>query len=316
MKIKHNRLGDVILPDFLVVGAAKSATSSLHHYLDQHPGIMMPEIKEPWFFSFLNKPPSYTSPGKLNNLVSTLDDYVKLFDNASPDQKVGEASPSNLYTYQDSINNIQSIYPTENLANLKIIISLRAPVRRALSQYWTFTRKAQETLSFDEAIDNSVISHRLNNNWNIFYDYVGFGRYYEQVKAYLDAFGEDRVLILLYDDIQDDATNVCRTIFDFIGVDPDFRPDVERQHNRFSGETSQRWLPRVLRSTNPVKKILASCIPKNIRKSILRSLGKRFLKRPAMPDELKLKLKDLYSEDITRLEKLIHRDLGYWKNDI
>lgn len=315
MNIRNSGLEYITLPDFLVVGAAKSATSSLHHYLDQHPEVKMPEIKEPWFFSFLNNPPSYTSPGKLYNVVSVLDDYVKLFDDASPDQKVGEASPSYLYTYRDSIDNIRSIYPPEDLAKLKIIISLREPVRRALSQYWTFTRKAQETLSFDEAIENSVISDRLNNHWNIFYDYVGFGCYYEQVKAYLDAFGEDRVLILLYDDIQDDTANVCRTIFNFIGVDPDFRPDLVRRHNSISGEPSRWWLPRILMSTNPVKRVLAFFIPKEIKKSILRSLGKRFLKRPEIPDELKLKLKNLYSDDITRLEKLIHRDLALWKND-
>jgi hypothetical protein len=316
MKIRNRRLGDVNLPDFLVVGAAKSATSSIHHYLDQHPEIKMPEIKEPWFFSFLNNPPSYTSPGKLNDVVSVLDDYVKLFENASPEQKIGEASPSYLYTYRDSINNIQSIYPAEDFAKLKIIISLRDPVRRALSQYWTFTRKAQEPLTFEEAIKINVISQRLKSNWNIFYDYIGFGHYYEQVKAYLDTFGEDRVLILLYDDIQDDAVNVCRTIYKFIGVDPDFRPDLERQHNSLSGETSLMWLPRILKSTNPVKRILASCIPENIRKSILRSLGKRFLKRPDMPNELRLRLMNLYSDDIARLEKLIHRDLGNWKNDV
>ena len=111
------------LPDFLLVGAAKSATSSLYYYLDQHPQITMASVKESWFFSFYEKPPQYSSPGILSDVISELDDYLKLYDGAESGQILGDACPSYLYTYEDTIRNIRQLYSGEALANLKIIIS-------------------------------------------------------------------------------------------------------------------------------------------------------------------------------------------------
>lgn len=313
MKVRHDRLGEVLLPDFLLVGAAKGATSSLHFYLDQHPQIRMPATKESWFFSFLNNPPSYKSPGVLNSVVSRLEDYVRLFEGADPAQKLGDASPSYLYTYKDSIRNIRSVYPPESLADLRIIISLRDPVSRAFSQYWTFKRFDHEPLSFEEATEEGVIARRLGDNWNIFYDYTGFGRYYEQVKAYLDVFGKDRVLVLLYDDIQKDPLGVCRSIFDFLGVDAAFVPNVRVKYNSLTGEAQVKWPIRLLTSRNPVKRIVAAVIPRVFRQLILYGTGRLLLKRGELRETTRKTLIRSFAEDIRKLEGLIGRDLGQWR---
>lgn len=313
MKVSHERLGEVQLPDFLLVGAAKSATSSLHLYLNQHPEIRMPDIKESWFFSFLDEPPAYTSPGVLNSVVSRLEDYVRLFDGAAPTQKLGDASPSYLYTYEDAIRNIRAVYPPERLAALRIVISLREPVSRAFSQYWTFKRFDQEPLPFEQATDASVIARRLADNWNIFYDYTGFGRYYEQVKAYLDAFGRERVLVVLYDDIEKDPVAVCRSIFAFLGVDAEFVPNVRFKYNNLTGEARVKWPLRVLTSRNPIKRLVAAVIPKPVRQMILYGTGKLLLKRGALSDSSRQALTRAFADDVVRLEGLIGRDLTHWR---
>ena len=322
MKVHHEKLGDILLPDFLVVGAAKSATTSLYYYLGQHPEIQMTSIKENWFFSFLNNPPHYTSPGKLHDVVTSLDEYVKLFKGASQEQRLGDASPSYLYTYQDTIQNIRSVYPQEALDKLRIIISLREPVSRAFSQYYTFKRVVQEPLSFEEAVQDNTIRRRLNDNWNIFYDYTGFGRYYEQVKAFLDFFGNDRVLVVLYDDILNEAVEVCKSIYTFLGVDSSFTPDVETRLNAVSGEPKVKWLVRALISRNPIKrtlsffiKIILLCLPKEIRNKILHTLLTRLFKRTEISESIKLELSRAYCDDIKRLEALIGRDLSQWGID-
>jgi hypothetical protein len=322
MKVRHDRLGDVLLPDFLLVGAAKSATTSLYYYLSQHPQIRMTSIKENWFFSFMDSPPKYNSPGVLSNVVSRLEEYVKLFEGARPDQRLGDASPSYLYTYRDTIRNIQSIYPPDDLKKLRIIISLRDPVSRAFSQYWTFKRYVQEPLSFGEAIEESAITKRLSDNWNIFYDYIGFGRYHEQVKAYLDAFGRDRVLILLYDDIQKDPVGVCRKIFAFIGVDDSFAPDVRVRYNDLTGEPKRKWLLRVLTSKNPVKRAIAAGVkqvlvrlPREPTHRALESFVRRVFahRRVDMAPQTREKLIRVFADDVKRLEGLIGRDLVHWR---
>jgi hypothetical protein len=316
MKVPHERLGDALLPDFLIVGAAKSATSSLHFYLDQHPEIRMPIRKESWFFSFLDNPPHYRSPAVLDGVVSCLEDYLALFEGAHPQQRLGDASPSYLYTYRESIRNIQAIYPPEYLERLRIIVSLRDPTMRAWSQYRTFARAVREPLTFEEAIEPSTIAKRLTSGWNIFYDYIGFGRYYAQVKAYLEAFGENRVLVLLHDDIQADPVAVCQSIAAFIGVDPHFVPNVSVRYNTVSGEPMLKWAARALKSRNPVKRALAACLPKEVRQRILLALGARFLKRPPLSESTRLSLTRIFADDISRLEGLINRDLSGWKNGV
>lgn len=316
MKVSHERLGEIDLPDFLIVGAAKSATSSLHIYLNQHPQIRMPAIKESWFFSFLDRPPAYASPGVLNSVVSRLEDYARLFEDAAPGQTLGDASPSYLYTYEDAIRNIRAVYPPDKLKDLRIIISLREPVSRAFSQYWTFKRFDHEPLPFEQATDAAVISRRLADNWNIFYDYTGFGRYYEQVKAYLDAFGRERVLIVLYDDIQKDPLQVCQSIFAFLGVAADFVPNVRFKYNNLTGEARVKWPIRMLTSRNPLKRAAAALIPKPLRQLILFGAGKLLLRRGELGDSTRRALAHGFAEDIARLETLIGRDLTHWRGGV
>lgn len=324
MQVRHERLGELTLPDFLLVGAAKSATTSLYHYLGQHPGICMSSVKESWFFSFLDNPPRYSSPGVLNDVVYSVEEYVKLFAGARADQKLGDASPSYLYTHRDSIRNIRRLYPEPSLGNLKIIISLREPVSRAFSQYWTFRRIVQEPLGFDAAIEAKVIERRLRDSWNIFYDYIGFGLYYEQVKAYLEAFGRDRVLIVLYDDIQKDPVRVCQEIFAFIGVDPAFVPDVRARHNDLTGEPRNKWLLRVLLSRHPVKRAIAARVKQAIirhttettRKAIENFLRRVFKhRRVEMAPQARAKLMQAFADDVRRLETLIGRNLSHWRDN-
>lgn len=323
MRVRNARLGDVSLPDFLLVGAAKSATTSLYYYLNQHPEIRMTSIKENWFFSFMDNPPNYKSPGVLSDVVSRLEAYVKLFEGARPEQRLGDASPSYLYTYRDTIRNIQSVYPPDDLKKLRIIISLRDPVSRAFSQYWTFKRRVHEPLSFEEAVEEGAIARRLGDSWNIFYDYIGFGCYYDQVKAYLKAFGKDRVLIFLYDDIRRDPVSVCQSIFAFLGIDPGFVPDMRVKYNDLVGEPRRKWLLRILTSRNPVKRRLAAGIkrilavfPEEPTRNAVEAFARRLvdLKRTEMLEQTKLKLVQRFSSDIKQLEDLIDRDLSHWRS--
>jgi hypothetical protein len=308
MEIPNTRL-----PDFLLVGAAKSATSSLHFYLDQHPQIKMASQKESWFFSFYKNPPDYDSPGKLCNIISELDSYLSLFDGAKENQKLGDACPSYLYTHADTIKNIRLLYSEEELAKLKIIISLREPVSRAFSQYYTFKRKVQEPLDFEHAILESTVSRRLKHNWNIFYDYLGFGMYSDQVKAFQEAFGKDRVLVVLYDDIRNDVNSVCSSIFTFLGIDNDLNIDDAVMHNSITGEPVVKWLVAGLLSQNAVKRTLASIMPKKLRMVILYLIVKPLIKRKSLDPDIHRKLSAYFEEDILALEELIARDLSGWR---
>ena len=88
------------LPNFLLVGAAKCGTSSLHRYLDQHPDIFMSKVKEPRFISSQVTPFPLNGPGddKVEAwYVKKYEDYVKLFDGSDGYRAVGESSADTMY---------------------------------------------------------------------------------------------------------------------------------------------------------------------------------------------------------------------------
>lgn len=301
------------LPDFLLVGAAKSATSSLHYYLDQHPQIRMASQKESWFFSFYGNPPSYDSPGVLSDVVSDLDEYLSLYDGAGGGELLGDACPSYLYTHEETIANIRRLYPDDALDRLKIVISLREPVSRAYSQYYTFKRKVQEPLEFEQAIAMETIERRLRDNWNIFYDYLGFGMYAAQVRAFQQAFGKARVHVLLYDDVSADAQQACRGIFEFLGVDSGFRIDDRQRVNEIAGEPRAKWFVAGVFSQHRFKRAIAALLPQTLRKLVIRFVLRRLLRREALDADTRRRLARLFDEDIGRLETLIGRDLSHWR---
>jgi len=146
-------------PNFIVVGAAKSGTTSLFHYLNQHPDVFIPDKKECRFFSQM--PGGFKGPGDEHvneTIIRTYSEYLELFKEAKSETALGDVSPDYMFYYQNSIKNIK-----ETLGQVKIIIVLRNPVFRAFSQYMHFRRDGRENLSFEEALTQE--ESRQNQGW-------------------------------------------------------------------------------------------------------------------------------------------------------
>ena len=129
-------------PNFLIVGAAKSGTTSLFHYLKQHPEVFMPDLKEPQFLV------CEKIKGRLHKYIDSAAEYYELFEK-STEKCAGEASVFYLYYFEEAIKNIKK----ELGSDVKIIIVLREPVSRAISAYEHVLRNnPKEKLSFKEAL--------------------------------------------------------------------------------------------------------------------------------------------------------------------
>src|SRR5688572_28750810 len=88
------------MPNFLIIGPAKSATTSVYHYLDQHPQIYMSPVKEPRFFAYEGEKPAFVGPGDeafANSSITEIDAYRALFRGVTGEVAIGEASPNYLY---------------------------------------------------------------------------------------------------------------------------------------------------------------------------------------------------------------------------
>ena len=174
-------------PNFLVVGAAKSGTTSLFNYLTQHSDIYIPEVKECRFFSQL--PKNYKGLGAEffpNSGITDERVYFKLFCEHE-DKVCGDMSNDYLYYYEKSIKNIKKYLGNE----IKIVIVLRNPIDRAYSNYMHHIRDGWENISFEQALDDE--NRRIEENWGWSYHYVKTGMYYYQVKAYLDNFRQTKI---------------------------------------------------------------------------------------------------------------------------
>lgn len=291
---KPTRRGLLRLPDFFIVGAGKSGTTSLYFYLIQHPSIFMPKNKEPHFFA--------DRPEGFRRLYSSLESYLSIFADCPEGAVTGEASTTYLPS-PTAAHRIREVQP-----RARIIMVLRNPVDRAYSLYWYNRKMLWETLSFEEAL--AAENARLKGLQRLLY-YVESGMYYEQVMRYLQTFGNDAVKIYLFEDLQKDAAAVCRSIFQFLGVDPDFPVDTSKVYN-LGGEHRNKLLGRVLKGTFPGRSIVRRFVPRRLR--LLRNdwMDSSLLKPPEMNPDTRAVLVERFRPDVERLQSLLNRDLSHW----
>jgi hypothetical protein len=294
-------------PHFLIVGTARSGTTSLHEFLGKHPEIFMPLQKEPSFFTFYNTTPVFKDAR--NRYITNADDYLKLFTN-SQKKIAGESSTPYLFFHRKTIENIQKLVP--EYKKLKIIIILRDPADRAYSQYMHMRRDLLEELSFDEAV--AAEDKRMSEGYHFDYSYVAKGFYYEQVKDYLDNF--TNVKVIFYNQLETNPQKVLDEIYTFLGVDASLNTSELKQRNQ-SGEMKIKWFKKIITTRkNPVlnffRKLMGRETKKRLRNRIKSMLLKYNLKKTEMPQETRRKLIEIYREDIKKLATLLNKDLGDW----
>jgi hypothetical protein len=308
----RSKILKIKLPNFLVVGAAKSGTTSIYHYLKQHPEIYVPENKEPRFFvsskfeefhhnnSFYN----YFCKG----ITFTLENYRILFDGVTKETSMGEASVQYLYLYNIAIPQIK-----QYLVDIKIIIILRNPVERAFSTYNHLFRDKLESLPFEKCLE--IEEERIRANWFPLYFYKDMGFYHKQVKAYMENFS--RVKVYLYDDLKKDSLGLVRNIYEFLGVDPSFIPyNISTKYN-VSGLPKFKLLESfLLKYNHPLKKLLRPLFLNTIgienTENLVNHLKNKNLRKTKIKPTTREYLIKLYRDDILMLEKLINRDLSAW----
>src|SRR5579862_7227533 len=174
-------------PDFFIVGAQNSATTSLFADLQKHPRIFMPAMKEPHYFSQLTPIGEMRYP---STHVSNTRGYLKLFAKAPADRLSGEASSSYLWDTETP----SRLHAANRDA--KIIIILRDPIARAYSQYLKDFREGWQELPFHETLRRDFATEP--KGYGLTRLYVELGLYHQQVRRYLETFGPEQVKIILF----------------------------------------------------------------------------------------------------------------------
>ena len=120
------------MPNFLIIGAMRAGTTSLYHYLKQHPQVYMSPVKEPRFFALEGEKPDPGRPTDerlMNHSITDIEAYRALFQAVSKETAIGEASPLYLYSPK-APERIRHYIP-----DAKLIAVLRDPVERAYSHF-------------------------------------------------------------------------------------------------------------------------------------------------------------------------------------
>lgn len=288
-------------PNFLVIGAYKSGTTSLHNYLKQHPDIFIPEVKEPNYFAFVDTQNPTVNPA-YNNSIKTTEDYERLFEKAKFKNAIGEISPE----YMANCSAAEAIY--SRLPNAKLIAILRNPVERAYSDYLMYFSAGIETeLNFGAALDNQEKRISLGDPTGC---YVSTGFYGKQLIRYYKLFPKKQIKVALFEDLVSNPRLLLHDLFSFLNVDPDYCPLDLSKHN-FSGIPRNAVAKFILGKQKYIKTLLRPILSNGIR-SILRRHMESLVNRPTIPMDAKNRLKEIYKNDIFQLESLINRDLSHW----
>lgn len=297
-------------PDFLVVGAARSGTSSLHTYLNQHPEIFVPQgKKELWFWhQNRNQNQAIYNYWDRSRIPQNINEYLECFNDALPDQLTGEVCPSYLYYHKETIESLKEFHP--RWREVKIILILRNPVDRILSEYRYVKQNAldPENLNLEAAL---LKEEERKSNPQLLADlhYRSISSYYHQVEAYLSNF--HNVHVCLLDDLLNDSREMLQDLYGFLDVDPLFQTDTKKIFHASKPVQIQRnslsdFLYQSLQT-------VSSTFPEGVRKPVARVVSKILYREEEIPDELIRLLRIEFLGEIEMLEKLIQRDLSTWK---
>ncbi len=272
---------EVSWPNFFVVGAHKAGTTSLYFHLKRHPEVFLPSVKEPRYFT----------PEVRESL--SLEQYRALYAGAAGYTAIGDITPFYL-PKEGAAERIRKVCP-----GAKIVIMLRDPVERAYSHFLYEHRNA-DTESFRKAL--LEYEARPDRRGEPSQEFIEHGSYYGQVRRYLETFGSDSVLILLFENLARDPNQLLGEIARHIGVDPEFfvGRDFSEAHNVYFAPKSNAvsWAQSLK---------LTKHLPASLKLALRPFLFN--MQKPPLDDESRRRLQELYDPDLTRLEELLGRKL-------
>lgn len=293
-----NKPKSEIKPNFFIVGAPKAGSTSLFYYLDAHPDVFVPAIKEPNYFSYqatINQQLYYHEKG-----IGDWNKYLLLFESANSKKAIGEASVSYLF-YPEAAQNIKKEIP-----NAKIIIMLRDPVERAYSHYYMDYKLGYVNCSMEDVILNKEKS-KLNKLY--YQQFIELGFYYEQVKRYFDLFGKENVMIILFEDFKTNTDYEVRRLYRFLAIEENINVNTTVRYNSFA--TPRNKIIRKIYKNKSLRILFRKIFPQKLTSVIKKIILTKTKNNLPDPSTVKY-LKALYKNDMLELEKILNQNLEKW----
>jgi Sulfotransferase domain len=276
----------IMLPNFLMIGTAKSGTTTLMRQLCRHPNVGFASAREPNFFAF----DGIYSKG--------LTYYESLFSHCAYKKAVGEKS----WRYS-----VGGVYPkardriAEHLPDVRLVYIVRHPLARAESLWIECLSSGQEQVIPD-------FNHVVRTNLS----FVDSSIYWTQLNRYRDYFSDDRILVLFYEDLAARQREVVESVLSFIGVEPGLAGGFEEaRENLSAGKRGDNALLAAARRLPGFARLRDAAPP--IARGGLRRLLKRELHRPAWNRDTRQWFLDRVDEDCRRILAYAGKEADYWR---
>ncbi|BAZ53682.1 sulfotransferase [Nostoc sp. NIES-4103] len=297
-----------MLPNFVIIGAQKSASSFMQICLADHPDIYLPEGEIPFFES-----PDYED--------SDIKQLEKIFEGRS--EKCFGIKRPNYIGKAEVPERIQY-----HLPNAKLIVVLRNPIDRAISAYFHNIKYGfLPPLNLERGMREILFDSSFSSKYKRATEIIEFGYYYKYLSKYSEYMKNGRLLIFLHEDIVSKPLESIQLAYNFLDVSQDFIPkslnsrpqeviyslprlQLLQHRNRFIHEYNENRTRLSLKKMTVIDKICAGVITNLDQKFLSRYLPNS---KPKVGLELRKILYDLYAKDIKSLEDYLHRDLSAWK---
>jgi len=286
-------------PNFIIAGFPKCGTTSLHHYLSEHPQIFMPSQKELHFFTYeiLSKLKNGPKDGAVKKTqIQDSKKYLDFYRNVKNEIAVGDASPSYI-NYPNQFLKIK-----EYLEDPKFIIVLRDPINRAYSNYLHLKREQRETLTFKEAVNRE--NKRIKDKYSDFWYYKFNSTYYDKILKAKETFKE--VLIITSEELNENHVATMKKVYKFLDVDCNFI--TKRKSNRFNkgGYYKKNLFTKIIFQPSKFKNLIKKFIkPTPSLKILLARVASVFrAKTEEIDEETVLYLTKHFREDVKKLKSL------------
>ena len=268
--------------NFLIIGAAKCATTWLQRSLQNSPDIFMPG-PELHFFS--------------REFERGLDWYKAQFADARSQTLLGEKSNSYL-TEPVAAERIHAAFP-----QARLIVQMRDPVERAYSDYCMLFRRGEVSGRVDQYLDPETAANDR---------FIDHGRYARHIRRFFDFFPPEQILLLFYEDIRTDPVQQLRRVADHLGHQEDLAaPLAEKVKDR----TAHMVPLRIRDALRPLRPILDPVRDTKVLR-LLREVIAQPIQYPPLSDKTAQNLRRYYERDISDLEDIAGRDLAIWKTEV
>jgi hypothetical protein len=281
-------------PNFMIIGTMKGGTTSLYHYLRDHPQVFMPTYKAPEFFV------------EKSNWHRGADWYRRQFAGADDAMAVGEASVA--YTKYPRVPGVPERIAA-HVPDARFIYVVRNPMERIRSHYLTKVAEGAESAPLEEVVYTKP-------------HYLDYSRYALQIDQYLGYFDREHLLILTSEDLRNRRHRTVQRVYEFLGVDPDFLPpDIDREFYQTKDRAARSpvplWLRMALKKHLPGSKRFKEL--ENNLLGRLKALRRRQEKQktggsrpPAISEAVREYVHAELQEDVKRLRGFLGPDFDGW----